>query len=375
MLAEPAVTRWKRCQGACYRALVPLYRQKSAITMWLATLITIATLIYQVYQGERAVDPSNIDIWAANNAYRQSCQRLLLRGMRSTHCNMALAMPLLPPPSTNTATASSDDELFPEEHTVKGQAIALKEDRSELGRRLASRCHPETVPGSYSDDRLGDSSSHRGLSKPRAEALVPSFQPRQSSVKLAWSGQPSLPNTSLQDLTVSYMSPAYIFATIIITVVMYIGLYLCVRKRRSLKHGHIEEHPMTGTHRKSSMPAAQSNFLCAEDQSRSRDGNHCLDHKDPDGIAATPERRIVLQARWQVPKQRATSPRRRRRRYHYLCGSYHSSRRRTDTESVNTSMRRADEHRYSDTELASLEEAMDPKETKVYTGHRAEPAE
>jgi hypothetical protein len=338
--------------------------------MWLATLITIATLIYQVYQGEGAVHPSNIDIWAANNAYRQSCQSLLHRGMRSNHCDMALAMPLLPPPSKNSATASADDEMIPEEHAVKRQAITSKEDRFDVERRLASQSRWETVPDIHSDKCLGDSSLHQGPSDPRAEAFVPSSHVDRSSVEIAWSGQPSRPNTSSQYSTVSCMSPVYMLCMIVAAVAMYMGLYLCVRRRRSFKRWHIESHSMTGTYRKSSTPFAPSQLLCAEAQPCSWD----INIKNLDGITGTSEPRIVLEARWQLPKQCATSPRRRRRRYHYPCGFHGSSRRRTDTEGLSRSTTRVDEHLYSDTEMASLEEAMNPKMIKVATGRGAEPA-
>jgi hypothetical protein len=319
------------------------------------------------------VNSSNIDIWAANNAYRQSCQSLLHRGMRSNHCNMALAMPLLPPPSTKSATASSDDELFPEKHTTKRRAVASKEIRSELGRRLAPQSHSGAVPGSYSFDRLDDSSLHWGPSDPRVAALVPSSHPGQSSVELAWSGQPplgSLPNTGSQGLKMSCMSPSNVLSMIIVAVVLYTCVYLCVRRRRSQKQWHIEEQITTGTYWKSSTPIAPSQRLYEEARSRSWDGNL----ENLGGIARTSERRIVLEARWQVPKQCATSPRRRRRRYHYPRGSYGSSRRRTDTEGLNKSTKRVDEHFYSDTKMASLEEAMNSKMIKVATGRGAKPA-
>lgn len=235
----------------------------NAIIACLSLLVAVGTIIYQIVQSERAPDPSEIDVWIANNDYRQHCQHLHDNGKHSKNCDEALAKPLLPPPVASQRAVSQADELLP------------------INQHLLARAP-------HSTEKDTSSSMH-------VAALV---EPRFIKAVL-------------------HNSMAYLPQLLIITVLLYV--VLCVFVKRRLSRNQWSPHNLSGhiTPQERATQIVPLWISASEPYKLFFDQHQGTDYKTIDeGMTAT-DQVHAQELRWYTPKRDVTPRRRQRRPYKY----------------------------------------------------------
>lgn len=191
MVVDDILSFWRFFSEAVLTVIDWFHDHANATVACLALLVAIGTIIYQVIQGERASNPSEIDIWTANHDYRQHCQDLHNIGKHSKNCESALSKPLLPPPVAEHGRVSQDDELSPIDQHLAERAIDSTLNNANQSVHITARV----------EYQLGDmdSTSHDPMS--------------------------------------------YLPIMFITTILLYVGFYRCIRRRRSTKQWLFQRSP------------------------------------------------------------------------------------------------------------------------------------
>lgn len=135
---------------------------------------------------------------------------------------------------------------------------------------------------------------------------------------------------SAQAMMVPHLNPTYMLAGIIVTALMYVGLYVCIKRRRSSKQWLGRAMFRQEPHLEGSMHTVPLLSWSTKPLVVGYGQRHWLDYKTiSENIDAT-DHNPYMGARWCAPKSSATSPRRPRRRYLYPYGAYGAPARRFD---------------------------------------------
>jgi hypothetical protein len=221
----------------------------NTVVGWLALLIAIGTFIYQVIQGQRLPNPSKIEEWMAYSDFRRYCQSQFDKGILWNDCNKTLALPMKAPPLTDSDAFMQDDKLFSRRQPLAKRAAALPRDTLKHGMKL----HPSNViwinANQLNDNTSGLSNLHldAGVNAQSSTADLPSsraqrYQPRSTVAAMA------------QDVSM-HVAMGYLPLVAIAMVLLYICLYIFVRRRRLSRQPQVKGlfkrdvrvHPSTRT--------------------------------------------------------------------------------------------------------------------------------
>jgi hypothetical protein len=162
--------------------------------------------------------------------------------------------------------------------------------------------------------------THTDSYKQRSVVDLPDAEP---SYPPAWSAQPTSiialksTDTNGDAETVSHVDPTYMLAMIVVTVLMHVGVYICMRPRRSSGGQRIQG--LFGP-KPQSVPSSQrvhSFSWPADPTELGNERKHWTDYKSISGSMTAADRDLDWTARYYAPGQLVTPPRRPRRRYHY----------------------------------------------------------
>jgi hypothetical protein len=303
--------------------LVWTRERTQAIAMWTATVLAICQQGYQIYQGAQS---QKLATWAANNDFYQQCYELD-PSVRSIDCNETLVTPMSRPPFASDATALTEDEHDNVIRNLTRRAMASTVGSSEPGRYSSSSIDHHAMCFMPFADKVGAGGSRPIVPQTHIDAYTQrpavDLPDAESSYPHAWSAEPTSmiasksTDTNVHVEMVSHIDPTYMLAMIVVTVLMHIGLYLCMRQRRSSRSQRIHGLFSPSTHRVSSPQQVHSLSWPSDPTVLGNEGQHWIDYKTISRSITAADGDHDWAARYYAPGQLAAPPRRPRRRYHY----------------------------------------------------------